>query len=181
MVKKVAPLMTRFMGSAWGPPGTDRTPAGLTLAPWASWHFEDIAWESKPCVPQEISLSTIEAIRKPQWTKPPAGGPNPHVFELETPSAVYYVGEDPRSTSDVEPLSSAESGVGLAQALCWESSLRQALMPVTHHGTGSGTGRQRFHHRYRIRQNAKPWGKSQISIRLIGVEAMVFAIWVPFY
>ena len=28
-------------------------------------------------------------------------------------------------------VTSAESGVGLEQALCWENAIRQALMPVT--------------------------------------------------
>ena len=28
-------------------------------------------------------------------------------------------------------VTSAESGVGLEQAICWENAIRQALMPVT--------------------------------------------------
>ena len=55
-----------------------------------------------------------------------------HCFELRTENLDYYVGEDPMfasgSNGQVPP---PESGVGAHLARSWETSIRQALMPVT--------------------------------------------------
>lgn len=56
---------------------------------------------------------------------------NPHVFEIRISDTVYYIGEDPTVGTTEEVVNSAESGIGLEQALSWESAVRQALMPVT--------------------------------------------------
>jgi len=58
---------------------------------------------------------------------------NPPIFELHVGvDMIYYVGEDPTwGGSKAEVVTSAESGVGLEQARCWESAIRKALMPVT--------------------------------------------------
>jgi len=58
---------------------------------------------------------------------------NPPIFELHVGAdMIYYVGEDPTwGGSKAEVVTSAESGVGLEQARCWESAIRKALMPVT--------------------------------------------------
>ena len=44
-----------------------------------------------------------------------------------------FAGEDPTcgGRADEDGVRSAESGIGLEQALCWENAIRQALMPVT--------------------------------------------------
>jgi len=59
--------------------------------------------------------------------------PNPPIFEIHVGvDMIYYVGEDPSwGGSKAEVVTSAESGVGLEQARCWESAIRKALMPVT--------------------------------------------------
>jgi len=59
--------------------------------------------------------------------------PNPPIFELHVGvDMIYYVGEDPTwGGTKAEVVTSAESGVGLEQARCWESAIRKALMPVT--------------------------------------------------
>ena len=44
---------------------------------------------------------------------------------------MYFVGEDPSAGGNEECVTSAESGIGLEQAMCWESAIHQALMPVT--------------------------------------------------
>jgi len=58
---------------------------------------------------------------------------NPPIFEMCVGAdMIYYVGEDPTwGGSKAEVVTSAESGVGLEQARCWESAIRKALMPVT--------------------------------------------------
>jgi len=58
---------------------------------------------------------------------------NPPIFEMHVGAdMIYYVGEDPTwGGSKAEVVTSAESGVGLEQARCWESAIRKALMPVT--------------------------------------------------
>lgn len=58
---------------------------------------------------------------------------NSPIFELHVGSdTIFYVGEDPTEAGKRAGIvTSAESGVGLEQAQCWESAIRKALMPVT--------------------------------------------------
>ena len=66
---------------------------------------------------------------------------NPHVFEFTVNSTVFYLGEDPTCGGQEETVvMSAESGVGLEQALSWENAIRQALMPVTARHSPKGVG-----------------------------------------
>lgn len=61
-----------------------------------------------------------------------------HCFELRTASIDYYVGEDPLyGESGSGKLPPSESGVGAHLARSWETSIRQALLPVTTAGTAS--------------------------------------------
>lgn len=58
-----------------------------------------------------------------------------HCFELRTANIDYYVGEDPlygaQKEGTVAILPPADSGVGAHLAKSWETSIRQALMPVS--------------------------------------------------
>ncbi|XP_024947864.1 serine/threonine-protein kinase D3 isoform X2 [Cephus cinctus] len=54
-----------------------------------------------------------------------------HCFELRTANVDYYVGEDPLYGDVGGQLPPPESGVGAYIARTWETSIRQALMPVT--------------------------------------------------
>jgi hypothetical protein len=59
-----------------------------------------------------------------------------HCFELRTTNVDYYVGEDPlygQKDATGITLPPADSGVGAHLAKSWETSIRQALMPVTSH------------------------------------------------
>ena len=83
---------------------------------------------------QEILLSDVSGIETVKISAEETNGVrNPHVFELRTSiNTVYYVGEDPTwGGKKEEVVTSAESGIGREQALCWENAIRQALMPVT--------------------------------------------------
>lgn len=53
-----------------------------------------------------------------------------HCFELHTSTISYYVGEDTMYTPGSRDMPAAESGVGAHIAKSWETSIRQALMPV---------------------------------------------------
>ena len=82
---------------------------------------------------QAIKLGDIlqtEVIRD-SLTESPSH--NPHVFEIRTcGNTIYQVGEDPTHGGlHQSSVNSAESGVGLEQAIYWESAIHQALMPVT--------------------------------------------------
>ncbi|XP_021940164.1 serine/threonine-protein kinase D3 [Zootermopsis nevadensis] len=62
-----------------------------------------------------------------------------HCFELRTANVDYYVGEDPlygQKDASRITLPPADSGVGAHLAKSWETSIRQALMPVTSHPKG---------------------------------------------
>jgi protein kinase D len=62
-----------------------------------------------------------------------------HCFELRTTNVDYYVGEDPlygQKDATGITLPPADSGVGAHLAKSWETSIRQALMPVTSHPKG---------------------------------------------
>jgi len=54
-----------------------------------------------------------------------------HCFELKTANADYYVGEDPSYGDNCGQVSPPESGIGAHIARSWETTIRQALMPVT--------------------------------------------------
>jgi len=93
------------------------------------------------CLLQEIVLSTIMQVKS--YTElssatedaddAAASLRNPPIFEMHVGAdMIYYIGEDPTwGGSKAEVVTSAESGVGLEQARCWESAIRKALMPVT--------------------------------------------------
>lgn len=54
-----------------------------------------------------------------------------HCFELKTANVDYYVGEDPSYGQNCGQVSPPESGIGAHIARSWETTIRQALMPVT--------------------------------------------------
>lgn len=54
-----------------------------------------------------------------------------HCFELKTANIDYYVGEDPSYGENCSQVPPPESGIGAHIARSWETSIRQALMPVT--------------------------------------------------
>ena len=54
-----------------------------------------------------------------------------HCFELRTANIDYYVGEDLLYGNERGQLPPPESGIGAHLARSWETSIRQALMPVT--------------------------------------------------
>ena len=54
-----------------------------------------------------------------------------HCFELRTANIDFFVGEDLLYGNERGPLPPPESGVGAHVARSWETSIRQALMPVT--------------------------------------------------
>ncbi|EFN67175.1 Serine/threonine-protein kinase D3 [Camponotus floridanus] len=54
-----------------------------------------------------------------------------HCFELKTANIDYYVGEDPSYGENCGQVSPPESGIGAHIARSWETTIRQALMPVT--------------------------------------------------
>ena len=67
-----------------------------------------------------------------------------HCFELHTSSnVIYYVGQDPLcdliNSTNLE-LPSADSGVGAYLARSWETSIRQALMPLSKNRNGLTIG-----------------------------------------
>jgi len=90
---------------------------------------------------QEVVLSAIMQVKSYAELSPVADDAedaaaslrNPPIFEIHVGAdMIYYVGEDPTwGGSKAEVVTSAESGVGLEQARCWESAIRKALMPVT--------------------------------------------------
>ena len=84
---------------------------------------------------QEIILSAIMQIKSCTENTGADGDPvrSPPIFEIHVGvDMVYFVGEDPTwGGSKDNIVTSAESGVGLEQAMCWESAIRKALMPVT--------------------------------------------------
>jgi protein kinase D len=54
-----------------------------------------------------------------------------HCFELRTANIDYYVGEDLLYGTERGQIPSSKNGVGAHLARSWETSIRQALMPVT--------------------------------------------------
>lgn len=54
-----------------------------------------------------------------------------HCFELRTANVDYFVGEDLMYGNERKQLPPPESGVGAHIARSWETSIRQALLPVT--------------------------------------------------
>ncbi|KMQ96780.1 serine threonine-protein kinase d3 [Lasius niger] len=76
---------------------------------------------------KEIPLSEISAI---ETAKTPRSYII-HCFELKTANVDYYVGEDPSYGENCGQVSPPESGIGAHIARSWETTIRQALMPVT--------------------------------------------------
>ncbi|XP_023248530.1 serine/threonine-protein kinase D1 isoform X2 [Copidosoma floridanum] len=76
---------------------------------------------------KEIPLSEILAIETARTPR----GESMHCFELSTTNIDYYVGEDLSYGYERGQPPPPESGVGAHLARSWETSIRQALMPVT--------------------------------------------------
>lgn len=80
---------------------------------------------------KEIPLNEITSIEVAKSLQ----GEIPHCFELRTANVDYYVGQDPlHNLKEGEPMMNLpppESGVGAYLAKSWETTIRQALMPVT--------------------------------------------------
>lgn len=80
---------------------------------------------------KEIPLDEIIAIESAKNMK----NSIPHCFELKTANVDYYVGQDPlynlRENEAMVNLPPPESGVGAYLAKSWETTIRQALLPVT--------------------------------------------------
>lgn len=57
-----------------------------------------------------------------------------HCFEIRTLNVDYFIGQDPlyglQDDSSI-PLPPPNSGIGAYVARSWETTIRQALMPVT--------------------------------------------------
>ncbi|KAK7868036.1 hypothetical protein R5R35_007487 [Gryllus longicercus] len=88
---------------------------------------------------KEIPLAEILAVE-------PARAPHGdimHCFELRTSAVDYYIGEDPlygRQENPTVTIPPPDSGIGAHLAKTWETSIRQALMPVTAHAKTEGVG-----------------------------------------
>lgn len=57
-----------------------------------------------------------------------------HCFEIRTANVDYFVGQDPLyglHESNSVTLPPSDSGIGAYLAKSWETSIRQALLPVT--------------------------------------------------
>lgn len=79
---------------------------------------------------KEIPLNEILAID----TARNLSGNESHCFQIRTSNVDYFVGQDPLLTYKVgEPLilPPPDSGIGAHLAKSWETTIRQALMPVT--------------------------------------------------
>uniref|UniRef100_A0A336M6P4 protein kinase C n=1 Tax=Culicoides sonorensis TaxID=179676 RepID=A0A336M6P4_CULSO len=80
---------------------------------------------------KEIPLNEITSIEVAKNIQ----GHVPHCFELRTANIDYYVGQDPmHNLKEDEPMMNLpppDSGVGAYLAKSWETTIRQALMPVT--------------------------------------------------
>lgn len=88
---------------------------------------------------KEIPLSDILSVEPARILH----GDTMHCFELHTLNVDYYVGEDPlynRQENSAVALPPPDSGVGAHLAKTWETSIRQALMPVTAHAKTEGVG-----------------------------------------
>ncbi|XP_046421888.1 serine/threonine-protein kinase D3 isoform X1 [Neodiprion virginianus] len=77
---------------------------------------------------KEIPLAEILYI---DTARTPHSTDSMHCFELRTANVDYYVGEDPLHSGATGQMPPQESGVGAHLAKSWETSIRQALMPVT--------------------------------------------------
>ncbi|RZF33878.1 hypothetical protein LSTR_LSTR009902 [Laodelphax striatellus] len=78
---------------------------------------------------KEIPLAEILAVESARRLQ----GDVMHCFELRTANVDYFVGEDPyfgRKEGTAINLPPTESGIGAHLAKSWETSIRQALMPV---------------------------------------------------
>ncbi|XP_051167068.1 serine/threonine-protein kinase D1 [Leptopilina boulardi] len=76
---------------------------------------------------REIPLCEILSIEPPTAVH----SQTMHCFELRTANLDYYVGEDSMFSGTNGPVPPPESGIGAHLARSWETSIRQALLPVT--------------------------------------------------
>ncbi|XP_065342030.1 serine/threonine-protein kinase D3 isoform X2 [Cloeon dipterum] len=76
---------------------------------------------------KEIPLPEILAIE----TAKTMHGEFMHCFELRTANVDYFVGEDLLFNAPGTTMPPADSGIGAHLAKSWETTIRQALMPVT--------------------------------------------------
>nr|XP_046269760.1 serine/threonine-protein kinase D1 [Scatophagus argus] len=84
---------------------------------------------------KEIPLSEILSLEPAQTFSLLPDGANPHCFEIETASLVYYVGENlQRAEPSVTGSSVLVSGVGQDVARMWEMAIQHALMPAVSTG-----------------------------------------------
>jgi len=61
-----------------------------------------------------------------------------HCFEIRTGAIDFFVGEDPlygRRDVETREMAPPETGIGAHLAKSWETSIRQALMPVLTHAS----------------------------------------------
>ena len=90
---------------------------------------------------QEIFLADILSVDSAKNSQPIDASRNPHVFEINVKSIIFYIGEDPTCGQSANNfMTSSESGVGREQALHFEHAIRQALMPVTPTCSAEGEG-----------------------------------------
>ncbi|GLV43331.1 Protein Kinase D [Carabus blaptoides fortunei] len=88
---------------------------------------------------KEIPLSDVLAVDTARIKQ----GEVMHCFELRTTNIDYFVGQDPLyklRDGDTVILPPPDSGIGAYLAKSWETSIRQALMPVTNTAKGDDTG-----------------------------------------
>ncbi|XP_026479287.1 serine/threonine-protein kinase D1-like [Ctenocephalides felis] len=89
---------------------------------------------------KEIALNEIIAINQARNLK----GDLMHCFELRTVNIDYFVGQDPMFDLKDGPteltLPPPDSGIGAYLAKSWETTIRQALMPVTNTSKSDVTG-----------------------------------------
>lgn len=79
---------------------------------------------------KELPLNEILAVEMARNLS----GNEAHCFQIRTSNIDYYVGQDPLlayKTGEPLILPPPDSGIGAHLAKSWETSIRQALMPVT--------------------------------------------------
>ncbi|KAM9842243.1 serine/threonine-protein kinase D1 [Aulostomus maculatus] len=91
---------------------------------------------------KEIPLSEILSLEPAQTFSLLPDGANPHCFEIETMSLVYYVGENlQRADSSMTGSRLLVSGVGQDVSQMWEMAIQHALMPAVSTGLSHNSHR----------------------------------------